>query len=285
MDARVSWPRGSHERSVERFYSQGANSDTEIHRGYLNFGLWEDGVTDYVQAAETLARRLGELLGLQPGSRLLDVTCGMGAQDVYLNRTFGPLAIDAIDLTWRHVERAMRRVREAGLDQIIRVRQASATQLPFPDATFTGVVAMEGPLHFDTRRRFFEEAHRVLAPGGVLAVADHVLQRWPRGAAERLILELARSLWRAPRANLATAHEYAQELVAAGFGAPAVTDVGARTFPGYFAEQRRPEFRREMERTQGTVKARVGFVINVAAYHAYRRGLLGYVLVRAEKRR
>lgn len=283
MSLRVDWPSGSHERAVERFYSHGGNSDTEIHRGYLNFGLWE-GTDEYLRAAENLARSLGELLGLTSGSRVLDVTCGMASQDVYLYRTFGPLQIDAIDLTWRHVERALRRVSDAGLDQDIRIRQGSATQVPFPDGTFTHVMAMEGPLHFNTRRRFFDEAFRVLQPGGVVAVADHILLRWPRTVTEHALLQAARLLWRVPRPNLGTAREYQQEIVAAGFQDVSVRHVGELTYPGYFNEQRRPEFRREMERIQGTFKARVGFIINVAAHHAYQTGLLDYILVRAQKR-
>lgn len=283
MDQRIRWPRGSHEHAVERFYSHGANSATEIHRGYLNFGLWEETNDDYIQAAENLARHLGEQLGLGSDSRLLDVACGMAAQDAYLYRTFGPLEIDAMDLTWRHVERARRRMREEGIEAHVRVHHGSATRIPFADSTFTHVMAMEGPLHFNTRRRFFEEAFRVLEPGGVIAIADHALQRWPRTAAERVLLEMTRAMWRVPRGNLATAREYRAELLGAGFAEPVIREVGELTFPGYLAEQRRPEFRREMERIQGQVKARVGFVVNIAASHAYRTGLIGYLLVRAEK--
>jgi hypothetical protein len=56
--------------------------------------------------------------------------------------------------------------------------------------------------------------------------------------------------------------------------------VSAR-FPGYYREQNRPAFRREMERLQGRLLARVGNVINYAANEAYRRGMIDYVFVRA----
>src|SRR6476661_4133489 len=95
VDSRTSWPRASHERAVERLYSRGVHGQTEIHRGYLNFGLWDSGIEDYVEAAENLVDRIGTLLGLEPGSRLLDVACGMATQDIYLQRRFGPLEIDA----------------------------------------------------------------------------------------------------------------------------------------------------------------------------------------------
>jgi hypothetical protein len=80
VDARIAWVAGSHERAVERFYAQGGNADTEVHSGYLNFGLWEAGVGDYVEAAEQLVHRVATLAGMGPGARVLDVACGMAAR-------------------------------------------------------------------------------------------------------------------------------------------------------------------------------------------------------------
>jgi len=48
------------------------------------------------------------------------------------------------------------------------LRVGSATSTPFADGSFDRVVALESALRFDTRRKFFEEAFRVLRPGGVL---------------------------------------------------------------------------------------------------------------------
>jgi hypothetical protein len=70
MEHRHTWASDSHEHAVERFYSRGVNGATEIHSGYLNFGLWEPGNDDYICAAENLVTHMAELLGLEPGSRL-----------------------------------------------------------------------------------------------------------------------------------------------------------------------------------------------------------------------
>jgi erythromycin 3''-O-methyltransferase len=268
---------------VERFYARGVHGRTDIHRGYLNFGLWEDGVEDYVAAAENLVARLGKLAGLGPGSRLLDVGCGFGTQDVYLERAFGPLEIDGLDVTWSHVERARRRAEEEGVADRVRFHHGSATRLPFADESFSHIIGIEGPVHFHTRRDFFDEALRVLRPGGVLALADYTLARRPRNIAERGVFWVARSLWRVPSANVCTTDEYREQVIAAGFGDVRVEGVGALTFPGYYREQQRPEFQREMERLQGRPLARVGRVINVTANWAYRMGVLEYLLVRAQK--
>lgn len=80
---------------VEKFYGWGVENYGDFHGGYLNFGLWEEGSGDYLGAAENIVRRMGALLGLDGESRLLDVGRGMGAQDVYLQREFGPRSIKA----------------------------------------------------------------------------------------------------------------------------------------------------------------------------------------------
>ena len=275
--------RGTHEGAVERFYARGVHGRTDIHRGYLNFGYWEDGNDDYVSAAETLVRRIGTLAGLAAGSRLLDVGCGHGTQDIQLYREFGPLEVDALDVTRQHVESGRRQARAHGVEDAVRFHHGSATDLPFEPETFTHCIGIEGPVHFLTRRRFFEDAARVLRPGGVLALADYLLTRSPATALERTIFRAGCALWHVPRENVYGPEEYRRHLEDAGFRAVAIEHVGARTFPGYYREQQRPAFRREMVRLQGVLLGRLGHIVNVAAYKAYELGLCDYVLVRAER--
>ena len=282
---RMRWATGSQEAAVERFYGQGAAHFGEFHGGYLNFGLWEEGVGSYLQAAENLVHRLGTLLGLTGSSRLLDVACGMGTQDVYLFDHFGQPEIDAIDITWAHLRHAEDRARRRGCGQRVRFRHGSAVAIPFADGAFTHLLSIEGPVHFGTRERFFHETLRVLEPGGVLALSDYTLKRPPRNPIERLILAGTRSLWRIPKENLWTTDEYRRRLSAAGFADVDVQEVGALTIPGYFFEQRRPEVRRELARIRGFVAGRLGHVIDLVACGVYRMGLAEYVLVRARKPR
>jgi len=283
MQARQVWAAGSHEAAVERFYTRGVNTDTDVHGGYLNFGLWEDGIGDYIAAAENLVRRVGTLAGLRPGARLLDVACGTGAQDIYLQRAFGPLEIDAIDVTWRHVERARRRLCDVASVGTTRFLHGSATDLAFGDGAFTHVLGVEGPIHFRTRGRFLAGAFRVLAPGGGIGLADYALGRSPVTLTERVLLRVACALWRIPTENVWTAAEYGDRLVTAGFGSPRIESAGLRTFPGYHAEQMRPAFRREMDRLQGRLVSRLGLVVTIVADRVYRRGIVDYVLVSAQK--
>jgi ubiquinone/menaquinone biosynthesis C-methylase UbiE len=280
---RHSWSGQSHEQKVEKFYGRGVENYGDFHGGYLNFGLWEDGVGDYLAAAENMVRRMGTLLGLGGGSRLLDVGCGMGSQDIYLLKEFGPQGIDALDVTWPHVEHARRRAREAGCETRVRFHHGTATSIPFPEESFTHVLSIEAPEHFDTREVFLREAYRVLKPGGVAAFADYTLKRQPRNALEKFVVEAARSLWKVPRVNVVTSEAYRETLARAGFANVEVEEVGRLTIPGYYREQRRPETIRELTKIRGVVAGRLGWFIDIAVLKAYEMGLMEYVFVRAEK--
>src|SRR3989454_11281944 len=87
---KVAWPRKTHPRRVEAFYSIGATRFGDCHGGYLNFGLWEDRC-DYLRAAETIVRHLASWGRLDDRSRLLDAGPASGAQDPSPARHFLPL--------------------------------------------------------------------------------------------------------------------------------------------------------------------------------------------------
>jgi microcystin synthetase protein McyJ len=274
-----------HERLIERLYGWGGAAAGDSHRGYMNFGLW-DGAMDYAGAAERLVERLGQLLGLAPGARVVDAACGRGSQDLYLLKRFGGLSglsIDAIDVTRKNVEHAVAQAHGRVGAGELRFHHGSATRLPFGDASFSHAICVEAAHHFDTREAYLREAFRVLEPGGRIALADIVLRRPPRTAVEHALVHTASALWRIPRANMVTLAGYRAVLERVGFRIESVEEVGARTFPGYYRSQREPARRRELVASRGRLGAAVGAVMNLAAHGVYRAGLLEYVLACARK--
>jgi ubiquinone/menaquinone biosynthesis C-methylase UbiE len=280
---RNKWSKESHEYKVEAFYSWGVERYGNFHNGYLNFGLWNDGTEDYVAAADRLVHRMGELLGLDRESLLLDIGCGMGSQDIYLLNAFGPRKIEALDVTWQHIEQGRRRSREAKCERVVNFHHGTATRLPFQNETFTHLMSIEGAEHCDTRERFMREAYRVLKPDGVIALADFTLKRPPRNFFEKMIVECARMCWQVPRENIYTAASYREKMAGVGFREIEIQEVGDLTIPGYYREQTRPEIVRETTRIRGFIAGRLGVLIDFAVYLAYRSELLEYILVRAVK--
>jgi microcystin synthetase protein McyJ len=269
----------SHEARVERFYAHGVEKYGTHHDNYLNFGLWADGVREYTRAVEALLERVGTEIGLGPEAVVLDVACGMGAQDRFFERRFGCAAIEAVDLARKHIEIAVAR---HSLPQVT-YRVGNACRLPFADATFTHATAIEGIIHFNTRADFFREARRLLRPGGRLGVADFFMRREPRSAIERTLLRWGAAMWHVPAANLSTLAAYRGTLEGAGFTDIATDDVSDHVIPGYVFEQCRPEVRRQVRAIRGQILGRVGVVIDIVMYKLYRLGIVGYVVVSARK--
>ena len=281
---RKHWGASAHERKVENLYAGGAENYFDWHEGYLNFGLWENGIADYVEAAENLVHRMGSILGLTHTSKLLDVAPGMGTQDIYLLKNFAPQSIDGLDVTWKHIEHGRRRSREAGAEDRVRFHHGTAIELPFPDCTFTHLLSIEGPEHFDTREKFLHEARRVLQPGGVIALADFVVKNPPRNTLEKLVAAAARKLWQVPRANVYSGEVYRRKMDEAGFGEVELDEIGASVIPGYYHEQMRPESIRAITRIRGFALARLGLLLDIAVYRGFTMGLLEYVLVRGVRK-
>lgn len=280
---RKLWSASAHERKVEHLYGGGIENYLAHHDGYLNFGLWEEGIADYIRAAENLVHRMGTILGLNETSKLLDVAPGMGTQDIYLSKNFSPQSIDGLDVTWGHIEHGRRRALEARLDDRVRFHHGTAVEIPFPDDSFTHVLSIEGPEHFDTREKFLHEARRVLQPGGVIAMADFIVKRKPRNLIEKFVAEAARNLWKVPRANVYSGEVYREKMRDAGFEKVEIQEMGASVIPGYYFEQMRPETIKAISRIRGFMLARLSLLLDVAVYRGFTMGLLEYVLVRGER--
>jgi SAM-dependent methyltransferase len=127
------------------------------------------------QSAVNLPDLLGAT-GPGPHPRLLDVGCACG---VYLAEAYeqghGREVLAGVDLSGKQIEVAGKRLgRIVATETSVRLEQASATELPFEDASFDAVIsnAMIKYLDDEGLERFLQEAARVLVPGGWLAMGE-----------------------------------------------------------------------------------------------------------------
>ncbi len=279
---RVNWNNKDHEAGVERFYGNTVEGFGDFHGGYLNFGLWEKDINNYLNAAENLVKTLGGMLNLSKKSRLLDVGCGMGSQDVFLYKNF-TCNISAIDVTWNHVKIARERIKKEGLTKEIQIYHGTATNLNFQENKFTNLISIEAPEHFDTREKFFYEAYRVLKPKGIMCLSDYVIKRKPKNIFEKFIIKAAIKLWHVPNENVYDSEVYKEKLAKAGFKNIEIRYVGKFTIPGYYYEQRRKEVRKALAKIRGLVINELGFIIDYLLLRAFKLDLIEYILVKAKK--
>lgn len=162
----------------ESFRQQNAQVTTVFGR-HVHWGYWENPNTadgsddDFALAAERLAQRVCDAGGAKHGLRLLDCGCGFGGTIASLNERFSNMELVGLNIDPRQLDRAREQVQPRNGNSIEFV-EGDACQLPFADNSFDVVLAVECIFHFPSRQRFFQEARRVLKPGGKFAICDFV---------------------------------------------------------------------------------------------------------------
>ena len=99
---------------------------------------------------------------------VLEVGCGVGAQLQVLLRRFPEAHFTGIDASEVQLDRARQFLAEAMSTGRVELKQASAYQLPFPDASFDAACIYWVLEHLSDHLGVLREVLRVLKPGGVL---------------------------------------------------------------------------------------------------------------------
>jgi ubiquinone/menaquinone biosynthesis C-methylase UbiE len=110
-------------------------------------------------------------LRLQPGMRVLDVGCGLGADAFELAPLVGPDGlVTGVDFSQSLISEAVRRGADRGLHVKFEVGDAQA--LRFSDNSFDAVRTERMLMHVLDGSRALAEMARVLRPGGRMVVLD-----------------------------------------------------------------------------------------------------------------
>jgi MPBQ/MSBQ methyltransferase len=136
---------------------------------------------------------------LPPGSRLLDVGCGIGGSARILARDYG-FDVLGISISPAQIARATA-LTPPELAEHCRFAVMDALALDLAAGQFDAVWSVEAGPHMPDKQRYADELLRMLRPGGVLAVAD-----WnrrdpadgPPNALERWVLRQLLEQWAHP---------------------------------------------------------------------------------------
>lgn len=166
-------------RDVGDFYAWSRDYWVDLGRdddgacsGMLNFGLWEENTEKMFDAQENLRRLIVRCLGgLPPGSRGLDIGCGIGGAAIRLARE-RDVAMTGMDLVPAQLEIGRGLAEKAGAAGRIEFRPGSSMNMPFQDEAFDFSYCIESSFHYPDKRAFFRENFRVLKPGAAAVVAD-----------------------------------------------------------------------------------------------------------------
>ncbi len=121
-----------------------------------------------------LTERLGVLLNLQPGQRILDVASGIGTSAVYLAERFGCQVV-GVDYAARNIDQANANAEQAGVGNLVRFELGDAEQLPFKDGEFDVLISECAFCTFPSKGKAASEFARVLHTGGRIGLSDLTL--------------------------------------------------------------------------------------------------------------
>ena len=136
----------------------------------LHFAVYS-GTQTRDEAAAATERMIAEDGGFGPGMSVLDVGCGSGGPALTM-ATQWEVHVTGVDLVPGHIERAREQAAARGLDDRTAFLEADVSDLPFPDASFDRVYAIESAYHAPDKARFYAECARVLRPGGSFLGTD-----------------------------------------------------------------------------------------------------------------
>ncbi|MFI9005799.1 SAM-dependent methyltransferase [Actinosynnema sp. NPDC053489] len=146
----------------------------EIYHGNIHLGYWsgDDDATPLAGALDRVTDLVANTLALEHGQHLLDLGCGVGEPAIRIARRFGVRVTGITNSAW-HVAETTRRAAAAGVADLVTARHADAGALPFPDAAFDAVLALDSLPNAVDKGRWLREVARVLRPGGRFAVTAY----------------------------------------------------------------------------------------------------------------
>ena len=187
----AAYDRWTNDQLLERLWGD------HIHLGY--YGL-PPRRRDFRQAKADFVEALAQWSGLDqlpPGSRVLDVGCGIGGSSRLLAQRYG-FELLGVSISPGQISRAQALTDPTGP---CRFAVMDALALDLPDGSFDAVWTVECAPHIADKQRFANELLRVLKPGGLLVAADWNQRddrQRPFSGLESWVLEQLRVQWAHP---------------------------------------------------------------------------------------
>lgn len=244
----------------------------------LHMWYWydDDDPASLPEAVERVSDRVVQALGARSGERVLDAGCGTGGLALRLARDTGA-RVKGVTISRYEVGRARERARSEPEAPEVEFLWGDFSCLPFVDASFDAVVALESLQNALDLDRVTAELHRVLRPGGRITLAD--LSRESGTEPERLERFMASLELR----RLPSLGEWLETLRHAGFAVEEYTQCGPRVYGRKNRFLRASIARREELADELSEDDLLRYAAKHRGFFSARRDQVGYVIISARR--
>ncbi|HNR07348.1 MAG TPA: methyltransferase domain-containing protein [Saprospiraceae bacterium] len=180
----------------------------------FHFGYYDTSKESHRQSLENMNRVMAGKAGMDASDLVLDAGCGQGGSALWLATHIG-CVIQGISLVPHQVEMANRVAKARGLENKARFYIQDYAKTGFPEESFTVIWACESLCHAPEKKAFYQEAFRLLKPGGRLVVAEYIRKGRNNAVQDENILQNWFSGWSMP--DLDTWQEHWDHMREAGF--------------------------------------------------------------------
>ena len=194
----------------------------------VHFGYYDKGIKDHGEALLNMNRVMATKAGIKDGDIVLDAGCGQGGSAVWLAEQVD-VQVTGVTLVPHQVEKAERLARESGVNDRVSFFEKDYTDTGFADESYTVIWACESLCHALHKKDFYDEAYRLLKPGGRLICAEYFRTRRPLTDAGEALLSEWLDGWSIN--DIDTMEEHIQNAKRSGFIEPAVEDITSYTEP------------------------------------------------------
>jgi len=116
---------------------------------------------------------LAKKAGIKEGMKGIDLCSALGAGCRFLVNNFN-VQMCGLDATETMHNKAIKRVKEEGLDSKIELKIGDVTNVPYDDETFDFVWGEDAWCYVEDKEKLIEEAARILKPEGILSFTDWI---------------------------------------------------------------------------------------------------------------
>ncbi len=181
----------------------------------VHFGLWYPETKTFHQSITNTNKKIAEHVHGGANYSILDAGCGVGGTSLFLAEKFG-CQVTGITISKAQYGLALENAKESQLEHLVHFDLGDYSKTGYEDNSFDMVFGLESFCHTANKADVYQEAFRILKPGGKLVMLDYFKTEKGQEPIHQATLQKWLSCWAI--SDIDTMQDTMNKFVALGFG-------------------------------------------------------------------